>query len=57
MKISVIIAAFNVSSTLKRAMDSVFSQSYPDIELLVADGGSTDGTTEILKNCKNRKLI
>jgi len=56
MKISIIMATYNVASTIKSAMDSVFSQSYPDIELLVADGGSTDGTIEILKNCKNDRL-
>lgn len=56
MKISIIIATYNASSTLPRAMSSVFSQSYQNIELVVADGSSTDGTIEILEGCNNNKL-
>ncbi len=48
--ITVITATFNAAKTLLNAMQSIRSQSYPNIECLVMDGGSTDGTVEILKN-------
>ena len=47
--ISVIVAVFNGSKSLQRCIDSVASQTYPNKELIVMDGGSIDSTVEILK--------
>lgn len=47
--ISVIVAVFNGSRTLQRCMDSVARQSYPNKELIVIDGGSNDGTVDLIK--------
>lgn len=51
MKVSVVIPVFNGEKTIERALCSVTAQTYPDIELIVVDGGSTDGTLKIIKNC------
>lgn len=48
MKISIITAVFNNRDTVAEALDSVLSQSHADCELVVIDGGSTDGTLETL---------
>lgn len=48
MKISIITATWNSSATLRCTMRSVLSQSYPNIEHIIVDGGSTDGTMEIV---------
>ncbi len=47
--ISVIVAVFNRVESLQRCIDSVTSQTYLNKELIVIDGGSTDGTVEILE--------
>ncbi|MDH5666809.1 MAG: glycosyltransferase [Nitrospira sp.] len=47
--ISVVVATFNADKTLGRCIDSVARQSYPHKELIVIDGGSSDGTVETLK--------
>lgn len=49
MKISVIMATYNAEKTLRRAIQSIMNQSYPDKELIVIDGKSTDATVEIIK--------
>jgi glycosyltransferase involved in cell wall biosynthesis len=49
MKISIITACYNSVATLATAMESVLNQTYPDIEYIVVDGGSVDGTVEIAK--------
>lgn len=48
MKISIITACFNSAATLLDTLESVRSQSYGDYELIVVDGGSTDGTVAML---------
>jgi glycosyltransferase len=48
VKISIITAVFNGRDTIEQALDSVARQDYPQIEHVVIDGGSTDGTAEIL---------
>ncbi len=45
-RVSVILPAYNAADSLPRALDSVFAQSLGDLEVIVADDGSTDGTAE-----------
>ena len=46
--ISVIMPSLNVGEYIEECLCSVLSQSYQDIEVLVIDAGSTDGTKEII---------
>lgn len=48
IKISVIIVVLNGKKTIRRAIESVLCQTYEHIDLIVIDGGSTDGTISIL---------
>ena len=48
IKVSVITAVLNSAATLSRAIDSVAHQDYPEIEYIVIDGGSTDGSLDVL---------
>ncbi|WP_407931245.1 glycosyltransferase family 2 protein, partial [Ignavibacterium album] len=50
MKISIITATLNNKSGLLRAIESVRSQTYKNVEHIVVDGGSTDGTVEAMFN-------
>ena len=54
MKVSVITAVFNGRDTIRDAIESVASQSGADIEHVVVDGASTDGTAEILEGLRDR---
>lgn len=49
MKISIIMACLNGAKHLKRALNSVLVQTCPDYEIIVQDGGSTDGSLDVLK--------
>lgn len=46
---TVVIATYNYGRFLRAALDSVLAQSCQDFELIVVDGGSTDGTVELLR--------
>lgn len=49
MKISIITVAFNSRPYIEECINSVLRQTYSDIEYLVIDGGSTDGTVDLLR--------
>lgn len=49
MKISIITVCYNSGSTIRDTFESVLSQTYSDIEYIVVDGGSTDGSLEIIR--------
>ena len=56
-KISIITACFNSIHTIRETLESVRSQDYPHWEHLVIDGGSTDGTVEVLKEYPHLQWI
>ena len=51
---SIIIATYNAAKYLETALQSVFSQTVNDYELILIDGGSKDGTVEIIKKHQDR---
>jgi len=53
MKISIITVVYNNKNYLEDAINSVLNQSYSNIEYIVIDGGSTDGTVDIIKKYDN----
>lgn len=53
-RISILVPNYNGGATLERCLRSVLDQQYPDLELLVADGGSTDGSRAILQRYADR---
>ena len=56
-KISVITITFNSAATLEETILSVTSQDYPDLEYVIIDGGSTDGTLDIIRKYQDKIQI
>lgn len=54
MKVSVITIAYNSSETIADTIRSVLSQNYHDIEYIIVDGSSKDGTVELVKSFGNK---
>jgi len=54
MKITIITATYNSSSTIAACITSVNEQTYQNIEHIIIDGASTDKTLEIIQNTKNK---
>ncbi|MBI3131285.1 MAG: glycosyltransferase family 2 protein [Acidobacteria bacterium] len=55
--VSVCIPVYNGASCLEEAVRSVLAQSFPDLEVLVFDDGSTDGSWGILQGIRDPRLI
>jgi glycosyltransferase involved in cell wall biosynthesis len=53
-KVSVVIVTYNAAATLQACLDSIYKQTYPNIEIVVIDGKSTDGTLTILEANSSR---
>ncbi|MEW6601243.1 MAG: glycosyltransferase family 2 protein [Nitrospirota bacterium] len=54
MKVSIITAVYNSRDTIEDSIRSVLDQKYENIEYIVVDGGSSDGTVEIVKKYQER---
>jgi glycosyltransferase len=53
-RVSVLTVVMNRRSTMQQCMDSVFAQTYPNIEYVVVDGGSADGTLGVIQANQDR---
>lgn len=56
--VSLILTTYNCKDNLKKTLESIESQDYSDLEVVIKDGGSTDGTVEMIKQYeKNSRFI
>ncbi|RIV21224.1 glycosyltransferase [Fibrisoma montanum] len=54
MKVSIITVVFNGAEHIRDCIESVLGQTYPDIEYIIVDGQSTDGTVDIVRSYGSR---
>ena len=52
--ISIVIPSFNQASYLEKTITSLLDQQYPFLEVIIVDGGSTDGSVEIIKDYSDK---
>lgn len=55
--VSVVIPVYNGQRHLRQALDSVFAQTYPSLEVIAVNDGSTDGSAEILAGYGDRLVV
>lgn len=53
-KVSLILTTYNCKDNLQMTLDSIEMQDYSNVEIVIKDGNSTDGTIEVIKEYKNR---
>ena len=55
--ITVIVAVYNGAKTIQQCVDSISHQTYPNKELIIIDGGSLDGTVDLIKSNNDASTI
>ena len=57
--VSVVMATYNRTNVIERAIDSILNQTYDNFELLIVDDGCTDGTSQILEKyaAKDKRIV
>src|SRR5687768_333137 len=53
-KVSVIVPSYNAVNLLRQRLDSIYKQTYPNIEVILLDDASTDGSQEVLEEYGQR---
>jgi len=54
MKISIITVCYNVKDSIEETFLSIFNQTYKNVELIVIDGGSVDGTLDVINKYRDK---
>ena len=57
MKISVLTVCWNSVSTIQHTIESFIDQKYPNKEMLIIDGGSTDGTVDLIRTYERDDIL
>jgi glycosyltransferase involved in cell wall biosynthesis len=55
--VSVVTVCFNAEKTIGQTLESVASQTYPNVEHVIVDGGSTDHTLDVVKKFERPGLV
>ena len=53
-KITIVTISYNIVTYIEKTILSVVNQTYPNIEYIVIDGGSTDGTLDVIKKYSDK---
>ena len=56
-KISIVTPCYNVKDTIEATLKSIHDQNYPNLEHIIMDGGSTDGTVDIINKYKDKLAV
>ena len=56
-KVSIVTVTYNAKAYLEQTLESVIEQDYPNIEYIIIDGASTDGTINIIKQYETEKIF
>ena len=54
--ISIVMPVYNCERYIQQAIDSILNQTYDDFELIIVDDGSTDKTSEIIQNVRDKRI-
>ena len=54
--VSIVMPTYNREKTIKRALDSLLNQTYPNIEIIIVDDGSNDNTSDIINNYTDKRI-
>lgn len=56
-KVSIIVPIYNEEENLKKCIDSLINQTYPELEIILLNDGSTDKSKEIINSYKDKRII